>query len=76
MMIIDEFIIEPYSVEPKAVINKFKYQYILNTEKQTITIINLYRDYKNFDIILDSDLEVKLKEFKEKYIKTRPECFI
>ncbi|EOX4797692.1 hypothetical protein ACIL2P_000561 [Vibrio alginolyticus] len=76
MIIIDEFIIEPDSVEPKAVINKFKYQYILNTEKQTITIINLYRDYEHFDIILDSVLEYKLEKFKDKYIKTRQECFI
>ncbi|EPU5968961.1 hypothetical protein ACVX70_001117 [Vibrio alginolyticus] len=76
MIIIDEFIIEPDSVEPKAVINKFKYQYILNTEKQTITIINLYRDCKHYDMIINSDLEDKLEKFKDKYIKTRPECFI
>lgn len=76
MIMIDEFIIDTNSVEPKAVINKFKYKYILNRKRQTITIINLYRDCKHFDIIVDSYLELKLEEFNDKYIISHPEYFI
>ncbi len=76
MIIIDEFIIEPNSVEPKAVINKLKYSYILNPQSNTITIINLYRDCKYYDIIIDSYLELKLQDLKSNYIKDHQECFI